>query len=82
MGDNDSQGGAILVPRGMIGRIYKEDHYILLHTKYKSSGSCGFRDFFNVFPIVSLWELMTPEVGSFFFMLSPAETKICPAHKC
>ena len=45
-------------PRGTVGRIYKEDHYTLLHTKYESSGPCGFReDFFYVFPIVSLWEL-------------------------
>ena len=33
---------AIFDPRGMVGRIYKEDHYILLHTKYESSGPCGF----------------------------------------
>ena len=41
-------GGAIFDPRGMVGRIYKEDHYTLLHTKYKSSGPCGFgeEDFF------------------------------------
>ena len=46
-------------PRDTVGRIYKEDHYTLLHTKYESSGPCGFgeEDFFNVFPIVSLWEL-------------------------
>ena len=51
-------------PRGMVGRIYKEDHYTLLHytllhTKYESSGPSGFgeEDFFYVFPIVSLWEL-------------------------
>ena len=46
-------------PRGMVGRIYKEDQYTLLHTKYKSSGPCGFgeEDFFYVFPIVNLWEL-------------------------
>ena len=46
-------------PRGTVGRIYKEDHYTLLHTKYESSGPCEFReeDFFYVFPIVSLWEL-------------------------
>ena len=25
-------------PRGTAGRIYKEDHYILLQTKYESSG--------------------------------------------
>ena len=59
MGANDHQGGAIFDPRGMIGRIYKEDHYTLLHTKYESSGPCGFgkEDFFYVFPIVCLWEL-------------------------
>ena len=47
-------------PRGMVGRIYKEDHYTLLRTKYESSGPCGFGEedfFFYVFPIVSLWEL-------------------------
>ena len=42
MGANDPQGGATFDPRGMIGRIYKEDHYTLLHTKYESSGPCGF----------------------------------------
>ena len=53
--------------RGTVGRIYKEDHYTLLLTKYESSGLCGFgeEDFF-VFPIVSLWELMTPGAGPFF----------------
>ena len=30
-------------PRGRIySRIYKEDHYTLLHTNYESFGSCGF----------------------------------------
>ena len=29
-------------PRGTVGRIYKEDHYTLLHIKYESSGSYGF----------------------------------------
>ena len=40
-------------PRGTVGRIYKEDHYTLLHTKYESSRPCGFReeDFFKVFPM-------------------------------
>ena len=54
-------------PRGTVGRIYKEDHYTLLHTKYESSGPCGFGedDFFYVFPIVCLWELMTPGAGPF-----------------
>ena len=27
-------------PRGTVGRIYKEDHYTLLLTKYESSGPC------------------------------------------
>ena len=40
-------------PRGTVGRIYKEDHYTLLHTKYERSGTCGFReeDFFMSFPL-------------------------------
>ena len=46
-------------PRGTVGRIYsriyKEDHYTLLHTKYESSGPCGFgeEDFFYVLPMTS-----------------------------
>ena len=38
-------------PRGTVGRIYKEDHYTLIHTKYESSGPCGFgeEDFFLCF---------------------------------
>ena len=40
-------------PRGTVGRIYKEDHYTLLQTKYESSGPCGFgeEDFLVVFTI-------------------------------
>ena len=42
-------------PRGTVGRIYQEDHYTLLHTKYESSessGPCGFgeEDFLKFFP--------------------------------
>ena len=39
-------------PRGKVGRIYKEDHYTLLPTKYESSGPCGFgeEDYFMFFP--------------------------------
>ena len=60
-------GGSCMDPRGMVGRIYKKDHYTLLHTKYGSSGLCGFgeEDFFYVCFIVSLWELMTPGPGHF-----------------
>ena len=57
MGANDPRGGAIFDPRGMVGRIYKEDHYTLLHTKYESSWPCGFGDFFYAFP-------MTPPGGA------------------
>ena len=41
-------------PRGTVGRIYKEEHYILLQTKYESSGPCGFgeEDFFYVLPMI------------------------------
>ena len=46
-------------PRGTVGRIYKEDHYTLLLTKYESSGPCGFGE------LVRLWELMTPGTGPF-----------------
>ena len=40
-------------PRGTVGRIYKEEHYTLLQTKYESSGPCGYgeEDFFYVFPM-------------------------------
>ena len=52
MGANDPRGGVIFDPRAMVGRIYKEDHYTLLHTKYQSSGPCGFgeEDFFIFSP--------------------------------
>ena len=37
-------------PRGTVGRIYKEEHYTLLQTKYESSGPCGFgEEFFLCF---------------------------------
>ena len=52
------QGGTCMDRSGTVGRIYKEDDYTLLHTKYESSGSSGGgEDFFYVFfPIVCLWE--------------------------
>ena len=45
-------GGAHMEPSGTAGRIYKEDHYTLLHTKYESFGPCGFEkeDFSKFFP--------------------------------
>ena len=39
-------------PGGTVGRIYKEDHYTLIKTKYESFGPCGFgEDFLRVFPM-------------------------------
>ena len=38
------RGGARMDPRGTVGRIYKEDHYTLLHTKYESFGPYGFEE--------------------------------------
>ena len=45
-------GGARMDPSSTVGRIYREDHYTLLHTKYESSGPCGFgeEDFLKFFP--------------------------------
>ena len=46
------QGWVCMDPRGMAGRIYKEYHYTLLHTKYESSGPDGFgEDFLIFFPL-------------------------------
>ena len=55
-------GGAHMDPRGTVGRIYKEDHYTLLHTKYESSGSCGFReeDFFFFHDTPGAGSIWTP----------------------
>ena len=64
IGANDPQGGAISNPKGMVGMIYKEDHYMLLLTKYESSGPCGFgeEDFFYVFPMTPPgWGLYEPQ---------------------
>ena len=54
MGANDPRGGAIFDPRGMIGRIYKKDHYTLIHTIHECSGPCGFgeEDFFLCFALL------------------------------
>ena len=46
---NDPRCGAIFDPSCMVGMIYKEDHYTLLHTKYERSGSCGFGEEYYIF---------------------------------
>ena len=52
MGANESQGGAIFDPWGMLGRIYVKLHITMLHTKYTNFGCCGFReDFFMYIPL-------------------------------
>ena len=59
---------ACMDPRGTVGKIYKEDLiHSMLHTKCESSRPCSFRgkDSFYAYPIVSLWELMTPGAGPF-----------------
>ena len=33
-----------LDPRGTVGIIHNGDYQTLLHTKYRSSGPCGFRE--------------------------------------
>ena len=55
MGANEPWGMANLDPRGMIDRIYVGDHLMLLHTKYLTSGSYGFReDFLSFSPYKSM----------------------------
>ena len=41
-GANGPRGVVFFDPRGMVGRIYKEGHYALLHRKYENSGPCSF----------------------------------------
>ena len=53
---HDAPGWGPMDARGKVGRIYsriyKEDHYNMLHTKYEIFGPCGFgeEDFFMFFP--------------------------------
>ena len=47
-------------PRGTVGRIYKEDHYTLLHTRYESSGPCGFGEDFFMFSHCKYGSYMLP----------------------
>ena len=69
MGANDPRGMASLDPRGLIGSIYVVDHYTLLHTNTYKFWASWFqrRRFFKVFPIISLWELMTHGVWPIWF---------------
>ena len=51
MGANEPRGVANLAPRGMVGRVYVDDHLSLLHTKYLSSGPYGFNEEDFFFPL-------------------------------
>ena len=44
MGTNEPRGVVNFDPRGTFGRMYIGDYLTLLHTKYLSSGSYGFRE--------------------------------------
>ena len=48
MADNDVPGWDLCGPKCTIGRLYNENYYTLLRTKYESSGPCSFRDDFYV----------------------------------
>ena len=46
---------------GMVGRIYTEDHYALLHTMHTSCGPQGLRDDFLSFPHFKSMETIDPQ---------------------
>ena len=52
MGANDPQGGTIFDPRGMIGRIYIEDHYTNYYIQNMKALGLGVleKKIFYVFP--------------------------------
>ena len=68
MGASDPRDGAIFDPRVMVSRNFKEDYYILLHTKYESSGPCGFgeEDFFFFPHCKSMGAINDPWSGATF----------------
>ena len=72
MTDNDAPGAWLA---GLTKN--EEDLYTLLHTKYESSRPCSFRqeDIFLFFPIVSIWELVTP--GTWLVGCIKRTTKHC-----
>ena len=65
---NIPRGGTIFDPRGMVGRIYKEDHFTLLHTKYDSSVTFGFgeEDFFNSYSAQNIYVTFSAIFGPAF----------------
>ena len=66
MRHDDPRGVANLTPWDMIGRIYVGYHQTLLHTKNHALGLVvSDKEIILRFPIVSLWEMMTPGLGQF-----------------
>ena len=73
---NDPREGVIFNLRGIIGRIYVKLCITMLHTKYRSFGSCGFReeDFshyrpmedFDIHEVWSIWTLGACMVGRIY----------------
>ena len=60
MADNNGpRAEPVLIPGGTFGKMFKEDHSTMLHTKYESSRPSGIKDedCFKFFFIVSLLEL-------------------------
>ena len=47
----------------MVGRIYKEEYYILLYTKHKSSQPGDFREHIFIFPYDKSMGANDPVVG-------------------
>ena len=68
MGTNDPRGGVILNPRVMNARVYEEVLITLLHTKYTSFWSCGFRVILYIatHQIVKLWALLFRKIRLFY----------------
>ena len=63
---NDPRGRATFDPRDMLDRIYVKLHIPMLHAKYRTFRSCGFREKINsCFPSISLCQIILP--GCFFF---------------
>ena len=61
--DPPPRGGAISDPRGMLGRIYVNLHITMLHTKYRSFGCCGFKDFSCIFHCKPMADNDAPRAG-------------------
>ena len=81
MADNGAPGACLYRPQGH-GRIYKEDHYTLLHTKCESSGPCCFGGedlFFLCFSHSKAMEANGPRGGVIFYPKAYNWQDLCKA---